>query len=62
MCAATTAAIVRVGLVTEAAGVQVSGSGITLNAALTKAHQSGTQIAENTPTPGAPNQYARKFQ
>jgi hypothetical protein len=44
----------------HAAGVQVSGSGITLATALTKAHDSGAQVSGNLPTPGAPNQYARK--
>jgi hypothetical protein len=43
----------------HAAGVQVSGSGITLTAALTRAHASGTQVTDNIPTPGAPNRYER---
>ena len=42
----------------HAIGAQVSGSGITLTAALTKEHESGAQVAGNVPTPGAPNQYA----
>ena len=36
---------------------QVSGSGITLTTALTRAHETGAPIASNLPTPGAPNQY-----
>ena len=46
--------------VAHATGVQVSGSGITFTAALTKAHTSGAQVGSAGPTPGAPNQYARK--
>ena len=44
----------------HAAGVQVSGSGITLTGALTKAHAMGAQAVSGVPTPGAPNQYHRK--
>jgi hypothetical protein len=44
----------------HAVGVQVSGSGITLTTALTKAHASGVQVGGSGPTPGAPNQYARR--
>jgi hypothetical protein len=44
----------------HAAGAQVSGTGITFTSALTKAHESGASIATSMPTPGAPNQYARK--
>ena len=40
--------------------VQVSGSGITLTTALIRVHDSGTQVASNVPTPGAPNQYYRR--
>jgi len=43
----------------HAAGAQVSGTGITLTAPLTKAHDSGAQVAGNVPTPGAPNKYSR---
>ena len=43
----------------HAAGVQISGSGISLTAALTRAHASGTQVSDGVPTPGAPNQYHR---
>jgi hypothetical protein len=43
-------------------GAQVSGSGITLTAGLTKAHASGAQIGGAGPTPGAPNQFARRGQ
>jgi hypothetical protein len=46
----------------HAAGAQVSGSGITLTTALTKAHASGAQVGSNGPTPGAPNQFARRGQ
>jgi hypothetical protein len=44
----------------HASGSQVSGSGITLADPLTMAHENGTQIASNLPTPGEPNQYIRK--
>jgi LysM repeat protein len=40
--------------------VQVFGSGITLTAPLTKAHNKGEQVADNIPTPGAPNKYSIK--
>ncbi len=46
----------------HAEGAQVSGSGITLTAALTRAHESGAQVSGHVPTPGAPNQYARRTQ
>jgi hypothetical protein len=39
------------------ASAQVSGSGITLAAALTRPHERGSQVASNIPTPGAPNRY-----
>lgn len=39
---------------------QIAGSGITLAKPLTIAHNSGTLIANSLPTPGGPNQYARK--
>ena len=42
------------------AGAQVSGSGILLATALTKAHDRGAQVAGSVPTPGAPNQYVRR--
>jgi len=45
---------------THAVGAQVSGSGITLATPLTRAHESGTQVANNVPTPGAPNQYYKR--
>jgi non-reducing end alpha-L-arabinofuranosidase len=44
----------------HASGVQVSGSGITFSAPFTKAHEAGSQMAGNLPTPGEPNQYFRK--
>ena len=43
------------------AGTPVSGSGITLASPLTRAHDNGAQVASNVPTPGEPNQYARKL-
>jgi non-reducing end alpha-L-arabinofuranosidase len=45
---------------THAVGAQISGSGITLAKPLSKAHNNGTQVASNVPTPGEPNQYATK--
>jgi hypothetical protein len=44
----------------HAVGAQVSGTGITLTTALTKAHPGGAPVAGSVPTPGAPNQYYRK--
>jgi len=44
----------------HAVEAQVSGSGITLTGALTKSHDSGAAVAGSGPTPGAPNQYARR--
>lgn len=38
------------------AGSQVSGTGLTLGAALTWAHDVGAQVGVNFPTPGTPNQ------
>jgi hypothetical protein len=46
----------------HAAGARVSGSGITLTAPLTRAHETGSQVAGNVPTPGEPNQYTWKPQ
>ena len=43
----------------HAAGVQISGSGISLTTALTRTHASGAQVSNDVPTPGAPNQYHR---
>ncbi|MEI9944750.1 MAG: arabinofuranosidase catalytic domain-containing protein [Chitinophagaceae bacterium] len=45
---------------THTADEQVSGSGINLSAALTKTHSNGEPVASDVPTPGKPNQYARK--
>jgi hypothetical protein len=42
------------------AGSQVSGTGITLTTPLTHPHANGAQVADNIPTPGAPNRYYRK--
>ncbi|MGO8676744.1 MAG: arabinofuranosidase catalytic domain-containing protein [Limisphaerales bacterium] len=44
----------------HAADAQVSGSGITLTTALTRAHDRGAQVANGVPTPGGPNQYYPK--
>lgn len=43
-------------------GAPVFGTGITLTTALTRAHASGAQVADNIPTPGAPNRYHRRRQ
>lgn len=42
------------------AGALVAGSGITLASPLKLNHDRGSQVASNVPTPGKPNQYARK--
>jgi hypothetical protein len=39
------------------AGTPVAGTGIALTSPLGRAHASGSQIADNMPTPGAPNKY-----
>jgi non-reducing end alpha-L-arabinofuranosidase len=44
----------------HAAGVQVSGTGITLAAVLTNPHTSGARVTDNLPTPGAPNKYYKR--
>jgi hypothetical protein len=44
----------------HAPGAQVSGSGITLTAPLSRIYENATQVSGGVPTPGAPNQYARK--
>ena len=41
----------------HAAGAQLSGSGITLRSALTKAHGVGSAVGSEVPTPGGPNRY-----
>jgi hypothetical protein len=46
----------------HARDAQVSGSGITLTTPLTLAHDSGAQIVNGVPTPGAPNQYYSRHQ
>jgi hypothetical protein len=43
----------------HAAGVQISGTGVSLASALTRRHASGAQVYTNTPTPDAPNRYNR---
>jgi hypothetical protein len=43
----------------HAAGAQLAGTGISLAAALTRAHEIGALVATDVPTPGAPNQYSR---
>ena len=40
------------------AGTMIAGSGITLGAALTKAHAGGAQVITELPTPGASNTYS----
>ncbi len=53
-----TAVIATVGTAdSRTAGAQVSGSGITLTAALTRAHGVNAQVSSSAPTPGAPNKY-----
>jgi len=44
----------------HAAGVQISGSGISLTGALTQTHGKGAQVYTSTPTPGSPNKYDRR--
>ncbi len=44
----------------HAAGVPVSGTGISLTTALTRAHAAGAQVTSNLPTPGVPNQYQKE--
>lgn len=39
------------------AGVQISGSGISLTTALAQPHPNGAQVSTGFPTPGAPNRY-----
>ncbi len=46
----------------HAVDAQVSGSGITLTAVLTRAHESGAPIIGDIPTPGEPNKYYRSSQ
>jgi len=46
----------------HAAGVQISGTGINLTRALTRAHAKGAQVVNNLPTPGVPNQYRSSAQ
>jgi len=43
----------------HAAGVQITGTGISLTGALTRAHPDGAPVTNNVPTPGGPNQYQR---
>jgi hypothetical protein len=43
----------------HASGTEVAGTGITLKSALSRAHARGAQIADDLPTPGAPNNYTR---
>jgi hypothetical protein len=44
----------------HAVGAQVSGTGITLTTALTRAHAGGARVTTAVPTPGAPNRYYRR--
>jgi hypothetical protein len=43
----------------HAAGTQVSGTGITITGALSRAHPAGSPVTSDVPTPGAPNRYYR---
>jgi non-reducing end alpha-L-arabinofuranosidase len=43
----------------HSAGAEVSGTGITLTAALSRPHAGGVQVAAGVPTPGGPNKYGR---
>jgi hypothetical protein len=43
----------------HAAGVQISGTGITLTTALARGHATGAHIYTSTPTPGGPNAYEK---
>jgi non-reducing end alpha-L-arabinofuranosidase len=43
----------------HAVGAEVSGTGITLAAGLTRPHANGAQVTVGIPTPGAPNRYER---
>jgi hypothetical protein len=45
----------------HAAGAQLSGSGITLTTTLNHAHAIGAPIANDVPTPGAPNKFHRRI-
>jgi hypothetical protein len=46
----------------HAAGAQVAGTGITFTRALAQAHESGSAVADEAPTPGAPNRYPHRAQ
>jgi hypothetical protein len=48
--------------VAHAAGAQVSGTGITLTAPLSREHAGDTQVTGDISTPGAQNNYFRKGQ
>jgi non-reducing end alpha-L-arabinofuranosidase len=41
-------------------GAPLSGTGITVAAALARPHAAGVQVTDNVPTPGAPNHYRRR--
>lgn len=43
----------------HASGTEVAGTGITLKSALSRAHASESQVVDNLPTPGKPNQYSK---
>ena len=45
----------------HAAGTEISGTGITLTAPLTREHSSEAPVTGNIATPGAPNQYSRRL-
>ena len=44
----------------HAPGAQISGTGISVTTALTRAHAVGAPVSNGVPTPGAPNQYSAK--
>ena len=48
--------------IAHAVDAQVAGTGITLITPLTRAHDRGALVAGSVPTPGAPNQFVRRFQ
>ena len=45
----------------HSSGAQVSGTGITLTASLSRAHAIGAHVYDNLPTPGASNHYSRRL-
>jgi hypothetical protein len=43
----------------HAAGVQITGTGISLASSLIRSHADGAPVTNNVPTPGGPNQYQK---